>query len=408
MERLCPLVDSSRDAIRDELTLGGILRAFLPALLHLLKLGKHKLRVLSHLAVCGTPALGANLFDCPHCRHRHWVPRSCGNRHCPRCLAAKSRQWLDKQTRSLLPVTYYHCVFTLPAELNCTVLANQRQVYPLLFDCAAQSLLEFGHNRLRGDLGITAVLHTWGQKLDFHPHLHCIVTSGALSPDGKQWRSPKQRKFLFPVQALAALFRGKFLAGLAQMLDAGELHLPDSELKIAVNRARWFSLLYTKRWVLYAKCPFGGPQQVLSYLANYTHRVALSNRRIVAIDAQHQSVTFTYRDYRHGSLRKELTLSALEFIRRFSLHILPPGLVRIRHYGILANNRRKRDIEAVRAILMSRGRALELESHSVAGPPCRGMDCPLCGKTGIRLVAFIDAVGVLHMMGVGPRPCDSS
>jgi len=185
------------------------------------------------------------------------------------------------------------------------------------------------------------VLHTWGQKLDFHPHLHCIVTGGALSPDGKQWRSPKQRKFLFPVQAVAALFRGKFLAGLRQMLAAGELHVADSELKTPATRARWLSLLYTKRWVLYAKCPFGGPQQVLSYLANYTHRVALSNRRIVAVDAQHQSVTFTYRDYRHGSQLKELTLSALEFIRRFSLHILPPGLVRIRHYGILGNNRRR-------------------------------------------------------------------
>src|SRR5260370_19690354 len=153
------------------------------------------------------------------------------------------------------------------------MLANQRKLYPLLFDCAAQSLLEFGRNRLKGDLGITAVLHTWGQKLDFHPHLHCIVTGGALSPDGKQWRSPKQRKFLCPVQAVAALFRGKFLAGLAQVLDAGELHLPDSELKIPANRARWFSLLYSKRWVLYAKRPLGGPQQVLSYLANYTHRV---------------------------------------------------------------------------------------------------------------------------------------
>jgi hypothetical protein len=147
------------------------------------------------------------------------------------------------------------------------VLANQRRLYPLLFECAAQSLLEFGRNRLHGDLGITAVLHTWGQKLDFHPHLHCIVTGGALSPDGKQWRSPKQRKFLFPVQAVAALFRGKFLAGLRQMLAAGELHLADSELKTPATRARWLSLLYTKRWVLYAKCPFGGPQQVLSYLS---------------------------------------------------------------------------------------------------------------------------------------------
>jgi hypothetical protein len=207
------------------------------------------------------------------------------------------------------------------------------------------------------------------------------------------------------VQAVAALFRGKFLAGLRQMLAAGELHLPDSELKIPATRARWLSLLYRKRWVLYAKCPFGGPQQVLSYLANYTHRVALSNRRIVAVDAQHQTVTFTYRDYRHGSQLKELTLCALEFIRRFSLHILPSGLVRIRHYGILGNNRRKRDIEAARAIFKRRGRAVELQPQSVADKP---MCCPLCGKAGIRLVAFTDAAGVLHMIGAGPRPYDSS
>jgi hypothetical protein len=189
------------------------------------------------------------------------------------------------------------------------------------------------------------------------------------------------------------------------MLAAEELHLPESELKIPTNRARWFSLLYSKRWVLYAKCPFGGPQQVLSYLANYTHRVALSNGRIVAVNAPHQSVTFTYRDYRHGSKLKELTLSALEFIRRFSLHILPPGLVRIRHYGILGNNRRKRAIEAARAIFERRGRAVELQPQSVAD---KSTCCPLCGKAGIRLVAFTDAAGVLHMIGAGPTPCDSS
>jgi hypothetical protein len=160
--------------------------------------------------------------------------------------------------------------------------------------------------------------------------------------------------------------------------------------------------------VLYAKRPFGGPQQVLSYLANYTHRVALSNRRIVAVDARHQTVTFTYRDYRHGSQRKELTLSALEFIRRFSLHILPPGLVRIRHYGILGNNRRKSDIEAARAICKSSGCAVELQPRSVADPPCGAMCCPSCGKAGIRLVAFTDAAGVLHIIGAGPMPFDSS
>ena len=189
------------------------------------------------------------------------------------------------------------------------------------------------------------------------------------------------------------------------MLAAEELHLPDSELRIPANRARWFSLLYRKRWVLYAKCPFGGPQQVLSYLANYTHRVALSNRRIVAVNAPQQTVTFTYRDYRHGSQLKELTLSALEFIRRFSLHILPSALVRIRHYGILGNNRRKRAIEAARAIFKRRGRALVLKPHSVANEPMR---CPLCGNAGIRLVAFTDAAGALHMIGTGPMPYDSS
>jgi hypothetical protein len=225
-------------------------------------------------------------------------------RHCPGCQAAKSRQWLAKQLQSLLPVPYYHCVFTLPPDLNALVLANPRQLYPLLFDCAAQSLLAFGRNRLRGDLGLSAVLHTWGQKLDFHPHLHCIVTGGALSPDGKRWRSPKQRKFLFPVRAVAALFRGKFLAGVRQLLEEQALHLPDPALQAPAARARWLSRLYQKPWVLYAKRPFGGPQQVLSYLANYTHRVALSNRRLLAVDASQQTVTFSYRDYRHGSQRK--------------------------------------------------------------------------------------------------------
>ena len=179
METLCPSVQSSSEAARDELTVGGILRAFLPLLLHLLKLSGHKLRVLWQLAACGTPALGANLFHCPHCQHRHWAPRSCGNRHCPRCLAAKSWQWLDRQTRSLLPITYYHCVFTLPAELNSLMLANQRKLYPLLIDCAAQSLLQFGRNRLKGDLGNHRCLTYLGTeaRLPSPSPLHCYWRS---------------------------------------------------------------------------------------------------------------------------------------------------------------------------------------------------------------------------------------
>src|ERR1700758_23969 len=208
METLCPSVQSSAEAVRDQLTLHGILRAFLPVLLHLLNLGAHKLRVLWQLAACGTPALGANLFHCPHCQHRHWAPRSCRNRHCPRCLAAKSWQWLEKQTRSLLPITYFHGVFFQPAELNCLMLANQRKLYPLLFDCAAQSLLEFGRNRLKGDLGITAVLHTWGQKLDFHP----ICT--ALSPaEHGCWGATEQKTGLSKFQATSSMASAGFLNG---------------------------------------------------------------------------------------------------------------------------------------------------------------------------------------------------
>lgn len=334
MDRLCP---GAEDRSGVPLTRGAILRLFLSCvLLDGLKLSARARRVLRLLLACGTPQLGFTLYDCPHCHGRHGVPRSCGDRHCPRCLAAKSRQWLELQTRSLLPIAYYHCVLTLPQDLHALLLANPVQLYPLFFESAAQSLLEFGRNRLSGDLGITAVLHTWGQQLNFHPHLHCIVTGGALSPDGQHWRSPKQRKFLFPVKAVGALFRGKFLDGLRRMFqDQDPLKLPEPSLRDPPRRRDWFSKLYAQRWVVYAKRPFGGPQQILTYLANYTHRVALSNRRIQALDTQAQSVTFTWRDYRQGGKVKPLTLTAREFIRRFSLHILPPALVRIRHYGIL-------------------------------------------------------------------------
>ena len=224
----------------------------------------------------------------------------------------------------------------------------------------------------------------------------------------KSGTRPNSASSSFPLKRLPRYSEASSWPGYVRCLRRESYTCPIRNSRYLPTVFAGSELLYTKRWVLYAKRPFGGPQQVLSYLANYTHRVALSNRRIVAVDAQHQSVTFTYRDYRHGSQRKDLTLSALEFIRRFSLHILPPGLVRIRHYGILGNNRRKRDIEAARAIFISRGRAVELQPRSVADPPDGGMCCPSCGKAGIRLVALTDAAGVLHMIGAGPMPCDSS
>ncbi len=399
MDRLCPAAPA-RDA--PLYTLGSILRCFLPALQSTLRLGGRALQLLRRLARCGTGELGANIFQCSHCQKQHWTARSCGDRHCPRCLAGKSRQWLEQQRRSLLPVTYYHCVFTLPSELHPLVLANPTQLYPLLFDCAAQTLLEFGRNRLGGDPGLSLVLHTWGQQMNFHPHLHGIVTGGALSQDGRRWRAPKQRKFLFPIRALAALFRGKFLDGLKRLLDSHELRVPATIPSVSARR-NWFTLLYKKQWIVYAKRPFGGPDQVLSYLSNYTHRVALSNRRITAVDEQAGTVTFTYRDYRQGGPVKLLTLSAREFIHRFCLHLLPPRLVRIRHYGILGNNRRKRDVAKVRAILQRRRRSPPAPPAPI---PLERMRCPHCGQPGLRLIGWMDASGLRHI--IRPLILDSS
>ena len=408
MDRLCPVAEDGKPA-PPALTLGAVLRTFLSAVASVLKLGARPWRVLRLLAACGTPALGANLYRCAGCQAWHFGPRSCGDRHCPRCLAAQSGQWLQAQLDSLLPIPYYHCVFTLPQELHALVLLNPTRLYPLLFDCASQALLAFGRNRLGGDLGITAVLHTWGQQLNFHPHLHCIVTGGALRADGQRWREPKQRKFLFPVRAVAALFRGKFLHGLKRLLDAPELlRRPAAWPRSEPARRQWLSHLYAQRWVVYAKRPFGGPEQVLGYLAHYTHRVAISNRRLVALDREQQTVTFRYRDYRHAAKVKTLTLSAVEFVRRFSWHILPAGLVRIRHYGILANNRRQRDLARARALLERRGRRRRHPPQPVTvSPPRPLLRCPHCGHEGLRWIGWLDAHGRTHLKAPVPL-CDSS
>lgn len=387
--------------------LGAILRAFLASAAGDTRpADPHARGVLWRLARCGTGELGEALYECRHCGHRHWTPRSCGDRHCPGCLAGKSRAWLARQQASLLPVTYYHWVFTLPAELHPLLRANQARLYKLLFDSVAGTLLAFGRGRLGGELGLTAVLHTWGQKLDYHPHLHGIVTGGALSQDGRRWRVPKQRRYLFPLKAVGAGYRGRFLAGLRALLEAGELTLPAPWLAEPRARARWLASLYAKSWVVYGKRPFGGPEQVLGYLANYTHRVALSNRRLVAFDPQQQTVTFTYRDYRDGSQIKLLTLDTAEFVRRFCLHILPPGFVRIRHYGLLGNNRRKEAIAAARALLMKkRGRAVPAKLPAADAPRC-----PQCGRSGVRLVGFTDWRGTYHHLArkEPPRYDDTS
>jgi len=391
------------------LTVGEVLRAGLAAVRETLPLGARPLRVLRQLAACGTFQLGANLLACENCQRSHWAARSCGDRHCPRCLAGKSRHWLQQQVKSLLPVTYYHAVFTLPTALHRLLQINPTRLYPLLFDAASQALLEFGRNRLGGDLGITAVLHTWGQQLNFHPHLHAIVTGGAWNAHTSRWRSARPRKFLFPVRPLAGLFRGKFLAGLKILLADRQnpLRWPTELANPPLAQARWLSALYHQPWHLYIKRPFGGPDTVLAYLANYTHRVALSNRRLVHLDPDKKTVTFTYRDYRDASKVKPLTLSTVEFIRRFTWHILPTGLVRIRHYGILGNNRRHRDIPKARAFLEKfRRRPPSVAAACAPTAPTPPPACPHCGSLKLRWVGFIDPRGHWHL----PQPAkiDSS
>lgn len=305
-------------------------------------------RVLHALASCRTAALGGHLEQCDRCGHRRAVYHSCRNRHCPKCQLLAQEDWLEARRADLLPIPYFHVVFTLPHALNRLALAKPRVVYDLLFTAASETLKTFGRDpkHLGGELGITAILHTWSQTLSLHPHLHCVVTGGALAPGGSRWIALRHPSFLFPVRALAKVFRGKFTDGLRQRRDRGDLG-PDDALR---------ALLHTLRqqdWVVYAKPPFAGPKSVLRYLGRYTHRIALSNRRILRVEGDH--VALRYRDYADGNRRKVLELSAHELLRRFLLHVLPRRFVRIRHYGLLANRSRRPRIARCRELLAAIG-----------------------------------------------------
>jgi len=262
---------------------------------------------------------------------------SCRDRHCPKCQTTRQVEWVESRLKRLLPTPYFHVVFTLPEELQPLGLKNRRVLYDLLFRAASQTLLELATDprRLGAQIGFTAVLHTWGQNLLFHPHLHCVVTGGGLALDGQRWVAGREDFFL-PVRVLGQLCRGKFLAGLKAAYQAGKLTLTGSVAHLQDPRQfrRLLGKLYRQRWVVYAKPPFGGAQQVYRYLGRYTHRVAISNRRLLVLDEGR--VTFSYKDYADGARGKQMTLDAEEFIRRFLLHVLPKGFVRIRHYGLLA------------------------------------------------------------------------
>lgn len=322
---------------RPRLELAEILRAHGAAYEARHPLSSQQRAVLRRLSACRTAALGGHTHSCDACGTVQVSYNSCRDRHCPKCQASRQIAWVQGRLARLLPVPYFHVVFTLPEELNPLGLKNQRWFYNLLFQAASQTLLQLAADprRLGGQIGFTAVLHTWGQNLLFHPHLHCVVTGGGLSPDGKRWIAGREDFFL-PAKVLGRMFRGKFLAGLRAAYQAGKLELTGSVHALREPRhfQRLLDRLYRQSWVVYAKPPFGGAEQVYRYLGRYTHRVALSNSRLLKhADGR---VTFRYKDYADGQRQKEMTLDAEEFIRRFLLHVLPKGFVRIRHYGLLA------------------------------------------------------------------------
>ncbi len=336
---------------------------------------------------CRTAALGGHRQWCPSCGFERYAYHSCRNRHCPKCQSTTTAAWVAARQEELLPVPYFHNVFTVPHELNPLILwseRNQRVLLGLLFDAAAKTLLEFGHNDFGGKIGFTLVLHTWDQQLRAHFHLHCLIASGALAEDGSRWIAGG-RQFLFPVHALSKVFRAKYLDGLARLLEQGQLDVPPplAELAEAHARQRWLRRCRKKPWVVYSQAPFAGPRKLLDYLGRYTHRVAISNHRILACrDGQ---VHYRYRDRRDGDRPKTDVLPAEEFLRRFLQHVLPDRFLRIRHYGLLANCVKHQLLTRCRQLLGARPPAADEQPQSAADwmRLLLGIDitrCPSCGK----------------------------
>jgi Putative transposase/Transposase zinc-binding domain len=316
-------------------------------------LGIHKLQVIRAMTRCRTAALGGHVDVCPQCSGDPAISyNSCRDRHCNKCQAQARRRWIDARKQELLETRYFHVVFTLPHELHTLVLQNQAELYNLLFRTVAETLREVARNpeHLGAEIGFFGVLHTWGQNLLFHPHIHCVIPGGGISSDGQRWVHP-QYPFFLPVRALGKVFRGKFVAGLRRALRKNRLTCAGTIQHLAEpkNFAAFLRTLFRQNWVVYAKSAFGGPEQVIRYLGRYTHRVAISNHRLMSFDGDH--VTFRWRDYARGNKMRTMTVSAEEFIRRFLLHILPKGFVRIRHFGVMANYRRSESIDLCRKLL---------------------------------------------------------
>jgi putative transposase/transposase-like zinc-binding protein len=361
--------------------------------------GTHRLapvqrRALHAIETCRTAVLGGHRETCDRCGAVRITYNSCRNRHCPKCQTLTKERWLAARRADLLPIPYFHVVFTLPHDLNALAQGNPRVIYALLFRAAADTLLTFGRDprHLGGTIGITAILHTWGQNLSQHVHLHCLVTGGALAADGARWITGRS-SFLFPVRALSIVFRAKYLAALRCAFDAGQLTFAGGTAGLA-DRHTFIGFLGRLRavdWIVYAKRPFAGAEQVLHYLGRYTHRVALSNDRLVEHGAGY--VRFRWKDYADHDRVKILTLPTDEFLRRFLLHVVPRGFMRIRHFGLLANRTRRATLAQCRGLLHQREREhAEPESVTALLRRLTGVDlaqCPACGQGRMQITAIL-------------------
>ena len=369
---------------RPLIELADVLRAATDRLLdrHPAWLSWLHIKVLTAILRCRTAALGGHVDECSRCGHQAISYNSCRNRHCPRCQSKARDRWLDARRGELLAAPYTHVVFTLPHELAPLALQNKEVMYDLLFRCSAETLLEIASDpqHLGAEIGFFSVLHTWDQKLQHHPHVHCVVPAGGLAPDHSQWID-SQQKFFLPVDVLSKVFRGKFVDGLKQLHAEHKLgfHGTLAALQNPKAFAAWLRPLFRSPWVVYSKRPFGGAQHALRYLGQYTHRVAISNHRLVAL--AHGMVTFRWRDSAHNNKKRLMTLGVEEFLRRFLLHVLPPGFVRIRHFGFLAHRRRGVLLPLCVRLLAQSGQtrvegAPEEKARSSPGPL---WTCPTCG-----------------------------
>jgi hypothetical protein len=358
------------------------------------RLARVQRAALRAIETCRTAVLGGQRETCDRCGATRITYRSCGNRHCPKCQTLVKERWLAARQADLLPIPYFHVVFTLPHALNALAQGNPRVLYTLLFRAGADTLLTFGRDprHLGGTVGITAILHTWGQTLAQHVHLHCLVTGGALAADRSRWIAGRS-SFLFPVSALSMVFRAKYLAGLHRAFEAGALTFAGGTAEVADRHAfrAFLGRLRTLDWVVYAKRPFAGPEQVLTYLGRYTHRVALSNDRL--IDHRDGRVWFRWKDYADHDRVKIMTLEVDEFLRRFLLHVVPRGFMRIRHFGLLANRTRRRTLTRCRDLL-----GQPPPEDACPEPVHRlmqrltGVDlsrCPVCGEGRMQITALL-------------------